>query len=112
MKGRREEKNLSKKLILLSSYCTNFLLLFFVLCIYILLYISGAKERKEGRKRKPKILNASSPVSSGRDEVYAAVDSGVWDPLLPVDVDLLLQVGLVLVVDELHDGLPAGRRGR
>lgn len=51
-------------------------------------------------------------MSSGRDEVYAAVDSGVWDPLLPVDVDLLLQVGLVLVVDELHNGLPAGRGGR
>ena len=47
-----------------------------------------------------------SPVASGGDEVYAAVDPGVWDPLLPVDVDLLLQVGLVLVVDELHNGLP------
>lgn len=50
-------------------------------------------------------------MSGGWDEVYAAVDSGVRDPLLPVDVDLLLQVGLVLVIDELHDGLPAGRRG-
>lgn len=45
---------------------------------------------------------------SGRgDEVYAAVDSGVWNPFLPVDVDLLLQVCLVLVINELHDGLPA-----
>ena len=47
-----------------------------------------------------------SPVAGGGDEVYAAVDPGVWDPFLPVDVDLLLQVGLILVVDELHDGLP------
>lgn len=46
-------------------------------------------------------------MSSRRDEVYAAVDSGVWDSLLPVDVDLLLQVRLILVIDELHDGLPA-----
>lgn len=52
-------------------------------------------------------FNASSPVSSRRDEVYAAVDSGVGDSLLPVDVDLLLQVRLILVIDELHDGLPA-----
>lgn len=45
---------------------------------------------------------------SGRgDEVYAAVNSGVWDPFLPVDIDLLLQVRLVLVINELHDGLPA-----
>lgn len=44
------------------------------------------------------------------DEVNAAVHPGVWDPLLPVDVDFLLQVGFVLVIDELHDGLPAGRK--
>lgn len=50
----------------------------------------------------------SSPVSGRGDEVYAAVNSGVWDPFLPVDVDLLLQVRLILVVNELHDGLPAG----
>lgn len=48
-----------------------------------------------------------SPVASGRDEVYAAVHPGVGDSLLPVNVDLFLQVGFVLVVDELHDGLPA-----
>ena len=54
---------------------------------------------------------AHSPVSRGWDEVYAAVHSGVWDPLLPVDVDFLLQVALILVVDELHDGLPAEREG-
>lgn len=53
------------------------------------------------------ILNRLLPVACGRDEVYAAVHPGVWDPLLPVDVDLLLQVGFILVVNELHDGLPA-----
>lgn len=46
-------------------------------------------------------------VAGGRDEVQAAVDACVGDALLPVDVDLLLQVLLILVVDELHDGLPA-----
>lgn len=51
-----------------------------------------------------------SPVARRGDEVDAAVHAGVRDPLLPVDVDLLLQVDFVLVVDELHDGLPAGRR--
>lgn len=48
-------------------------------------------------------------MSSRRDEVNATVDSGVWNPFLPVDVDLLLQVRLVLVVNKLHDGLPAKR---
>lgn len=52
----------------------------------------------------------SLPVSGRGDEVYAAVYSGVWNPLLPVDVDLLLQVRLVLVINELHDGLPARPR--
>lgn len=46
-------------------------------------------------------------VAGGGDEVYTAVHPGVRDPLLAVDVDLLLQVLLILVVDELHDGLPA-----
>lgn len=50
-------------------------------------------------------------MSGWRDEVYAAVHPGVRDPFLPVDVDLLLQVGLVLIIDELHDGLPA-KQGR
>lgn len=54
-------------------------------------------------------FRAHLPMSGGGDEVNAAVDSGVWNPLLPVDVDLLLQVRLVLVVNELHDGLPAKR---
>lgn len=47
------------------------------------------------------------PVACGRYEVYAAVHPGVRDPLLPVDVNLLLQVGFILVIDELHNGLPA-----
>ena len=51
-------------------------------------------------------VRAVSPVASRGDEVDAAVHSGVWDSLLAVDVDLLLQVGFILVVDELHDGLP------
>lgn len=46
-------------------------------------------------------------MAGGGDEVEAAVDAGVWDALLAVDVDLLLQVFLVLIIDELHDGLPA-----
>lgn len=46
------------------------------------------------------------PVTSGRNEVYAAVDPGVWNLFLPVDVDFFLQVGLILVIDELHDRLP------
>lgn len=46
-------------------------------------------------------------MSSWGDEIYAAVDSGVWNPFLPVDVDLLLQVCLILVINEFHDGLPA-----
>lgn len=41
------------------------------------------------------------------DEVYAAMDSGVLNPFLPVDVDFLLKVRFILVVNKLHDGLPA-----
>lgn len=52
-------------------------------------------------------LYMSLPVSRRGDKVYAAVNSGVWDSFLPVDVDLLLQVCFVLVINELHDGLPA-----
>lgn len=51
-------------------------------------------------------------MACGRDEVYAAVHPGVRDPLLPVDVDFLLQVGFILVIDELHYGLPAGKGNR
>lgn len=46
-------------------------------------------------------------MASRRNEVYAAVHPGIGDPFLPVDVYFLLQVDLILVVDELHDGLPA-----
>lgn len=46
-------------------------------------------------------------MASGRYEVYAAVHPGIWYPFLPVNVDFLLQVGFILVIDELHDGLPA-----
>lgn len=58
------------------------------------------------------IVCVISPVASGRYEVYAAVHPGVWDPLLSVDVDFLLQVGFILVIDELHDGLPADKGNR
>lgn len=58
------------------------------------------------------IPNGILPVACGRYEVYAAVHPGVWDPLLPVDVDFLLQVGFILVVDELHNGQPADKRHR
>lgn len=51
-------------------------------------------------------------MSCGGDEVYAAVHPGVRDPLLPVDVDFFLQVGFILVIDELHNGLPAGTGNR
>lgn len=51
-------------------------------------------------------------MARGWDEINTAVHPRVRDLLLPVDVDLLLQVLLVLVVDELHDGLPAAERGQ
>lgn len=46
-------------------------------------------------------------MTSWGDEINAAVDSGVWDPFLPVDVNFLLEVCFILVVNKLHDGLPA-----
>lgn len=49
-------------------------------------------------------------MAGGWDEVYTAVHPRVGDPLLAVNVDFLLQVLLILVVDELHDGLPAAER--
>lgn len=48
------------------------------------------------------------PVSGCRQEVDAAVDSAVRYPPLPVDVQLLPQVFLILLVDVVHYGLPAG----
>lgn len=47
-------------------------------------------------------------MSSWGDEIEAAVNPGVRDPLLPGDVDLLLQELLILLIDVLEDGLPAG----
>lgn len=49
-------------------------------------------------------------MARGWDEINTAVHPRVGDLLLAVNVDLLLQVLLVLVVDELHDGLPAAER--
>lgn len=46
-------------------------------------------------------------MSRGWQEVDTAVDAGVGDPSLPVDVQLLLQIFLVLLVDVRDDGLPA-----
>lgn len=49
-------------------------------------------------------------VARGRDEVQAGVDSGVVVAVQhPADLQLLLQVGLELGVDEFHDGLVAGQ---
>lgn len=50
-------------------------------------------------------------MSSGRDEVEAAVNPGVWDHLLPRDTQLLVQVLVKLLIDMLQNGCPA-RRGR
>lgn len=47
-------------------------------------------------------------VSRGGDEVEAAVDTSVRDAFLPGDVHLLLQELLVLFIDVLFNGLPAG----
>lgn len=46
-------------------------------------------------------------VASGLDEEQAAVDAGVLDVLVAVGGELLAQVGRVLVLDVLHDGIPA-----
>jgi len=48
-----------------------------------------------------------SPVSSWRDEVKAAMNSGVRDNLLPINAHLLVQVFFKLVVDILQDWQPA-----
>lgn len=55
------------------------------------------------------IVTTYTPVSCGRKEVDAAVDAAVWYSPLAVDVDLLSQVLLVLLVDVLHYGIPAGK---
>lgn len=51
-------------------------------------------------------------MSGGGEEVDAAVDPAVWYPPLPVDMQLFSQVFLILLVDMLHYGLPAGERSR
>lgn len=48
-------------------------------------------------------------MSSWGDEIEAAVNPGVGDPLLSSDVDLLLQELLILLIDVFKDGLPAAR---
>lgn len=45
-------------------------------------------------------------MASGWNEVYTAVDSAVWYPFLSVNIKFFLEVLLILVVDELHNGLP------
>lgn len=51
-----------------------------------------------------------TPVPGGRDEVEAAVDSGVWDHLLPGDAHLLVQVPVKLVIHVFQDRRPAAKR--
>lgn len=67
---------------------------------------------RKGKAEGPRPGGGYVRVAGGGDEVYTAVHPRVGDPLLAVDVDLLLQVLLVLVVDELHDGLPAAESHR
>lgn len=52
-----------------------------------------------------------SPVARGGDKVHATMDPGVRDLPLTGDEDLLAQVPLVLLVDVLDDGVPAGDAG-
>jgi len=51
-----------------------------------------------------------APVSSGWQEVHAAVNAGVRDSSLPVDIQLLLQICFVLFIDILYNGLPAEKK--
>lgn len=53
-------------------------------------------------------MNENQPVSSGREEIDAAVDSTVRYSPLAVHMQLLSQVFLILLIDILHYGLPAG----
>lgn len=46
-------------------------------------------------------------VSGGLDEEQAAVNAGVLDVALTLSSELLTEVGGVLVLDVLHDGVPA-----
>lgn len=56
------------------------------------------------------MLSEYSPVSSGREEVDAAVHSAVRYSPLTVDVQLLSQVFLILLIDILHYWLPAAQQ--
>lgn len=51
-------------------------------------------------------------VASGRNEIYTAVDPAVWYPLLPVNIEFFLEILFILVIDELHDGLPTAQRNK
>lgn len=73
-------------------------------------HLCSCGNKKLDASRPPQPCSVNSPVACGGDEINAAVHPGVGDPLLPVDVDLLLQVGFILVIDELHNGQPAGRK--
>jgi hypothetical protein len=46
-------------------------------------------------------------VSGGLDEEQAAVNAGVLDVALTLSSELLTEVGGVLVLDVLHNGVPA-----
>lgn len=46
-------------------------------------------------------------MAGGLDEEQAAVDAGVLDVTLALGGELLAQVGRVLVLNVLHDGVPA-----
>lgn len=47
-------------------------------------------------------------MARGLDEEQAAVDAGILDVALPLSRELLPQVGGVLILDVLDDGVPAG----
>lgn len=52
-------------------------------------------------------IDGLESVTSGLDEVQAAVDAGVLDVAVALGCELLAQVGRVLVLDVLDDGVPA-----
>ena len=51
-------------------------------------------------------VSIHSLVSGRCDEVDAAVDTAVWDVLLALNANLLIQVQLKLVIDVVQHGLP------
>lgn len=50
------------------------------------------------------------PVSSGWQEVDAAMNAGVRDSSLPVDIQFLFQIFFILFIDILYNGLPAEKQ--